>query len=195
MVNHHGHLQLRRGFTVPSSFFTNPNPDMLYRSRAFGLRECMSECAAPAVAGTHHPQTHCHYNLHHRARNIHSCSALAMASVPHKPGKPVIKRKGFTIRDGLVTCHGHARVDGPRLEVMFHPERLSLQRLQKAAENEAKRLFGRPFFAAQLRWHGIKFPKGATEQQLRSLLDKAAAAKKVQSLYTSELMFAASLTP
>ncbi|KUI56513.1 hypothetical protein VP1G_03764 [Cytospora mali] len=102
-----------------------------------------------------------------------------MAPAPQrKPDKPVIKREGFTIRDGVITCNGHGRVDGSRLEAMFHPDRLKVQRLQKAAENEAKRLFGRPFFAAQLRWHDITFPRSATEQQLKSLLDKAAAAKQ-----------------
>lgn len=105
-----------------------------------------------------------------------------MAPTPQKPDKPVIKREGFTIRDGVITSNGHARVDGARLEAMFHPERLKLPRLQKAAENEARRLFSRSFFAAQLRWHGIAFPKTATEQRLKSLLDKAAAAKQVQSL-------------
>lgn len=105
-----------------------------------------------------------------------------MAQTPQKPDKPVIKREGFTIRDGVITANGHTRTDGQRLEAMFHPEQLKLQRLQKAAENEAKRLFSRPFFAAQLRWHGISFPKTATEERLKSLLDKAAAAKQVHPL-------------
>lgn len=105
-----------------------------------------------------------------------------MAPNPQKPDKPVIKREGFTIRDGVITSYGHARVDGPRLELMFHPERLKAPRLQRAAEDGVKRLFSRPFFAAQLRWHGITFPKTATEERLKSLLDKAVVAKQVHSL-------------
>lgn len=130
---------------------------------------------------------------------------MAPGPAPQKPDKPVIKRDGFTIRDGVITCNGHVRVDGSRLESMFHPKRLKSHQLQKTFEKEANRLFSRPFFAAQLRWHGITFPKTATEQQLRSLLDKAAAAKQVQcpiqkvptgvGAISSLLMFTPPLTP
>lgn len=98
---------------------------------------------------------------------------------PPPPDKPVLKRDGFTVRDGIVSSQGHERVDGARLEALFHPDRLRLQRDQKKAADDARRLFSRPFFAAQLRYYGIAFPKTATEAQLHSLLDKAVTAKQV----------------
>lgn len=98
---------------------------------------------------------------------------------PPPPDKPVLKRDGFTVRDGIVSSQGHERLDGSRLEALFHPDRLRLQRDQKKAVDDAKRLFGRHFFAAQLRYYGITFPKTATEAQLHSLLEKAVAAKQV----------------
>lgn len=98
---------------------------------------------------------------------------------PPAPGKPILKRDGFTVRDGIVTTHGHELADCARLDALFHPERQRLQREQKKAADDAKRLFGRPFFAAQLRYYGIAFPKSATEAQLRSLLEKAIAARQV----------------
>lgn len=98
---------------------------------------------------------------------------------PLPPKKPVLKREGFTIKDGVITCNGHERVDGPTLETLFHPEQLPAPRNQKRAEEKAKKLFSRPFFSAQLRYYGITFPKSATEAQLKSLLDKAVIARQV----------------
>lgn len=98
---------------------------------------------------------------------------------PPPPTKPILKRDGFTIKNGVITCNGQERVDSVRLEALFHPERLRLQRDQKKATDDAKLLFNRRFFAAQLRYYGIKFPKTATESQLKSLLEKAVAARQV----------------
>lgn len=101
---------------------------------------------------------------------------------PPLPDEPVLKQDGFTIKNGVITCNGHERVDGLRLGALFHPERLRTQRDQKKAVEEAKRLFCRPFFAAQLRYYGISFPKSATVAQLKSLLDKAVAAQQVSGI-------------
>lgn len=106
-------------------------------------------------------------------------AAIMPTTPPPPPDKPVLKRDGFTVRDGIITSQGHERVDGSRLDALFHPERLRLQRDQKKAAEDAKRLFSRSFFAAQLRYYGITFPKTATEAQLQSLLEKAVAAKQV----------------
>lgn len=107
---------------------------------------------------------------------------MPASTPPPPPKKPVIKREGFTIKEGVITCNGHERVDGSRLEKLFHPERVPAPRNQKRAAEEAKRLFSRPFFAAQLRYYGITFPKSATEAQLKSLLDKAVLAQQVQAI-------------
>ncbi|CAN8104815.1 unnamed protein product [Discula destructiva] len=93
--------------------------------------------------------------------------------------KPSLKREGFVIKDGVITCNGFERVDSDRLAKLFHPERAgATQRTQKKYVDEAKKLFKKSFLAAQLRFYGITFPRGATEAQLRSLLDKAVAASQ-----------------
>lgn len=83
------------------------------------------------------------------------------------------------IKNDIITCNGYEAVDNARLEKLFHPERHGNQRTQKKFQDEAKKLFSRPFFAAQLRFYGITFPRSATEAQLHSLLDKAVVAKQV----------------
>lgn len=102
-----------------------------------------------------------------------------MPDPPPPPKKPVLLREGFTIKDGVITCNWHERVESPRLEALFHPERLAAKRHQKKAAEDAKKLFSRPFCSSQLRHYGITFPRNASEAQLKSLLEKAVAAKQV----------------
>lgn len=98
---------------------------------------------------------------------------------PPPPDKPVIRRDGFTIKDGVITCNGYERLDAQRLEGLYRPEKAGA-RAQKKLVEDAKKLFTRQFFAAQLRFYGITFPKTSTEPQLKSLLDKAVMARKVR---------------
>lgn len=102
------------------------------------------------------------------------------ASLP--PEKPSIKRDGFLIKDGVITCNGHERVESSRLEKLFHPERAGGSlRTQKKYADEAKKLFSRPFFVGQLRFYGVSSPRSATEAQLRTLLEQALVAKQVRA--------------
>lgn len=101
-----------------------------------------------------------------------------MPEPPPPPNKPILKREGFKIKDGVITYSRHERMDGARLEALFHPERLHSERLRKKATEDAKKIFSRPFFASQLHHYGITFPKSTTEPQLKSLLEKAVAAKQ-----------------
>jgi len=103
-------------------------------------------------------------------------------SDPGPPEKPSIKREGFLIKDGAITCNGHERVETSRLEKLLHPERAGgTYRTQKKYADEAKKLFSRAFFAGQLRFYGIAFARNANEAQLRLLLEQALVTQQVRA--------------
>lgn len=103
------------------------------------------------------------------------------APPPPPPKKPIIKREGFVIKDGFVTFRGFPCYEGSQLELMFHPEQGKSKLVRYRSARDARQLFSRTFFAAQLRWYGIAFPKTATEPELKSLLEKAVAAQRVRA--------------
>ncbi|KAK7541237.1 uncharacterized protein J3D65DRAFT_272125 [Phyllosticta citribraziliensis] len=91
---------------------------------------------------------------------------------PTKP--PVLRCNGFQFCRDRFTLEDTdiARVEGPRLHGLLHPETLSLQGRMVAAE-EARKLFKKDFFAAQLRFYGIEFRMSSKVADLRSLLEES----------------------
>ena len=96
-----------------------------------------------------------------------------------RPEPPVLKRQGFTVRERWFGVEGGSRVGGARLRELFNPQNLRIKRDQKHATEEAKKLFSKPFFAAQLRYYAIKFPSNYRIDQLKNLLKESVSAGKV----------------
>lgn len=95
---------------------------------------------------------------------------MSKTSVLQEPQPPILKRDGFQLRKGVFSIDAIDRVEGSRLHELFNPSTLRLKRDQKAATEEARRLFRRPFFAAQLRYYGVNFPSSASKLELQVLL-------------------------
>lgn len=101
---------------------------------------------------------------------------------PGPPVKPSIKRDGFVIKDGVITCNGHERIEISRLRKLLYPERAGgSPRTQKKYAEEARKLFSRAFFAGQLRFYGIAVSRNASEAQLRRLLEQGLATQQVRA--------------
>ncbi|KAL6816164.1 hypothetical protein V8C40DRAFT_269537 [Trichoderma camerunense] len=98
---------------------------------------------------------------------------MSKTSVLQEPQPPILKRDGFQLRKGVFSIDAIDRVEGSRLHELFNPSTLRLKRDQKAATEEARRLFRRPFFAAQLRYYGVYFPSSASKLELQALLQDA----------------------
>ncbi|KAL6817145.1 hypothetical protein J3E69DRAFT_358364 [Trichoderma sp. SZMC 28015] len=98
---------------------------------------------------------------------------MSKTSVLQEPQPPILKRDGFQLRKGVFSIDAIDRVEGSRLHELFKPSTLRLKRDQKAATEEARRLFRRPFFAAQLRYYGVYFPSSASKLELQALLQDA----------------------
>lgn len=101
---------------------------------------------------------------------------------------PVLSRGGFHVQGNNFLVGYTTRVTGERLRELFLPEELRLKRDQKAAAEEAKKRFKRPFYKAQLRFYGIEIPVDMSrldpddlEALLRGLLKKAVVDGKVKS--------------
>ncbi|KAH6608570.1 hypothetical protein Trco_001916 [Trichoderma cornu-damae] len=90
------------------------------------------------------------------------------------PEKPIVQRNGFRICDGIFSVGSVSRVSGSRLHELFNPSTLGLKRDQKRAAEEARQLFGKPFYAAQLTHYGIPFQASAAGSELFFLLKDAA---------------------
>lgn len=105
------------------------------------------------------------------------------ASKSRRPDAPVLRRGGFQLAGRAFgpSPTGLGRVDGSRLQELFFPERLRLKRDQKHAAEDAKRLFKRPFFAAQLRWYGIPFRSNAAAGEMEGLLRDAVVSGQVSA--------------
>lgn len=96
------------------------------------------------------------------------------------PPAPVLRKNGFCLRDQTFsTTSGRPCVEGSRLKELFYPGRLHLKGDQKSAREEAKTLFRKDFFAAQLRWYGIQFKSNVASGELEKMLRTAVAEGKV----------------
>ncbi|PTB66931.1 hypothetical protein BBK36DRAFT_1117592 [Trichoderma citrinoviride] len=89
------------------------------------------------------------------------------------PRAPVLKRKGFQFCDGVFSINGVCRVDGPRLYQLFNPSTLEDEYDQDKAFVEARQLFKKSFFAAQLKYYGIPFQSSLPSARLSALLKGA----------------------
>ncbi|KAL7803344.1 hypothetical protein V8C44DRAFT_344411 [Trichoderma aethiopicum] len=95
------------------------------------------------------------------------------SQLPSCPEKPILKRKGFQFDGDHFSAGGIARVDGARLRGLFNPSTLRLKRDQKDAADEARRLFTKPFLAAQLKYYDIPFRPSHKRDELLLLLQNA----------------------
>lgn len=74
-----------------------------------------------------------------------------------RPPPPVLKRAGFQLDDQRFGVPGIDRVSGERLRQLITPGLLQLMSDREVAIEEAWKLFTKPFYAAQLRYYGVKF--------------------------------------
>jgi len=113
-----------------------------------------------------------------------------MNQIDKRPPPPVLKRDGFQLVDQSFGIAGFERVSGSRLKELFNPRSLPLERDQIKAELEARSLFKKAFFAAQLRYYGIKAPSAATvaslKAQLRDAVDRGQCERVADSVATLE---------
>ncbi|KAL7928524.1 hypothetical protein V8C35DRAFT_332684 [Trichoderma chlorosporum] len=98
---------------------------------------------------------------------------MSKTSQLQEPLPPILKRNGFQLCDGDFTVDNIVRVHGARLQELFQPSSLRLETDQEVASAEARRLFTKPFFAAQLRYYGIPFEASSTKEDLELLLQDA----------------------
>lgn len=96
------------------------------------------------------------------------------------PQSPILKRDGFQFCQGVFSVDNVGRVGGSRLHELFNPSTLRLKRDQNNAAEEARKLFKKAFFAAQLRYYGISFRSSLSSADLSSLLEDAVRQGKVK---------------
>lgn len=89
---------------------------------------------------------------------------------PNRPEVPVLKRNGFQICKEAFSVDKIQRVSGPRLLDLLHLDTIPSLSERIIAQLDARRLFSRAFFAAQLRYYGIPFPPSAKSATLKALL-------------------------
>ncbi|KAK8209414.1 hypothetical protein IWZ01DRAFT_542226 [Phyllosticta capitalensis] len=86
-----------------------------------------------------------------------------------RPTLPVLKRDGFELCDTSFTVGGYKRETGGRLAQLFNPEIKKTS--EQKARKDAKKLFKKDFFAAQLRHYDVKFKASGKVAELRGLLE------------------------
>ncbi|KAK7509843.1 hypothetical protein IWZ03DRAFT_418965 [Phyllosticta citriasiana] len=74
-----------------------------------------------------------------------------------------------------------SRVEGKRLRELFNPQIRKMGQLK--ARKDAKKLFKKPFFAAQLKYHDIKFKSSSKVDDLRNLLEESVRQGKCDHLH------------
>ncbi|KAL7925236.1 hypothetical protein ACQKWADRAFT_285412 [Trichoderma austrokoningii] len=94
----------------------------------------------------------------------------ARANPPNRPEVPTLKRDGFQLSKDGFSVNNIQRVSGPRLLDLFHPDTIKLRIDQATARVEARNLFNKQFFAAQLKYYGIPFSPSAKSSTLKALL-------------------------
>ncbi|OBR13410.1 hypothetical protein CH63R_02136 [Colletotrichum higginsianum IMI 349063] len=95
-----------------------------------------------------------------------------------RPEPPVLERDGFQLsQDKRLTVAGIERMDSRRVAVLLHPEhypdKIRTQSDRDEILDETRRLFVKPWFAAQLTHYGIKFAAKASLDRLWKVLEKA----------------------
>ncbi|KAH6692222.1 hypothetical protein F5X68DRAFT_187925 [Plectosphaerella plurivora] len=88
-----------------------------------------------------------------------------MAGIP--PPYPMLTCEGFQLNGRCFSFRGIRRVSVSRLRELFHPECLRLDRDQRAAVEEGRKLFSPAVFVAQLRHYDIQFPASSTATGVR----------------------------
>lgn len=94
----------------------------------------------------------------------------ARSEPSYRPEVPVLKRNGFQLYKDNFSVDNIHRVSGPRLLDLFHPDTVKRRTDQTVARIEARRLFNKAFFTAQLRYYGIPFSPSAKSSTLKALL-------------------------
>ena len=94
------------------------------------------------------------------------------------PTRPTLKRDGFELYENQFTVSGYARVEAKRLKQLFNPEIRKTGQVK--ARKDAKKLFKKEFFAAQLRHYDIKFKASGKVAEIRGLLETSLEQGKVR---------------
>lgn len=89
------------------------------------------------------------------------------------PEPPIVKRNGFQIYKEVFSVGGVDRVSGSRLLELFNPTTLRLKRDQKDAAEEARKLFKKTFYVAQLKHYGVPHKASSTSTELWCALHDA----------------------
>ncbi|KAL0931166.1 AT hook motif family protein [Colletotrichum truncatum] len=95
-----------------------------------------------------------------------------------RPEPPVLHRGGFQLCGGQITVEGINRVEGSKLNHLLNPDpgKYTSKEDRDAFNEEIIWLRNQPkgFYAAQLRFYGIKFLESDVESMLQTLLSDAA---------------------
>jgi hypothetical protein len=102
-------------------------------------------------------------------------------SCPKEPDP--IKRKGFQFGRSGLTVGGIQRASGEKLRELMLPETVKGVRARKRAEEEAKAVGRKPWFAAQLRHYGLETTSKDTVDQLKARLKASIKENKVDIDY------------
>ncbi|KAK8209412.1 hypothetical protein IWZ01DRAFT_317703 [Phyllosticta capitalensis] len=103
------------------------------------------------------------------------------------PTRPTLKRDGFELCENQFTVSGYVRVEGKRLRQLFNPEIRKTGQVK--ARKDAKKLFKKEFFAAQLRHYDIKFKASGKVAEIRGLLETSLEQGKCDKLPESMVLF------
>lgn len=93
-----------------------------------------------------------------------------MSKNEYIPTIPKLNHAGFELVGESFGIPDVERVSGARLKQLFHPQTIPLEKDRKAAAAEAKELFKKQFFAAQLRYYDIHFGSADKVATLREQL-------------------------